>query len=1334
MKLKVTLLITFCFLSFALQGQINGPTSVSPGVNVNYVFQDDLVYPLYNWTVTNGTIVTKGRSGQDYTVTAKFNCTTPQTLTFLSGSTVVASLAISVSGGVAMPSTPVTAFTYLQNCGNTVITRTGNPPTGVSWYWQTSPIGTSTALGMNNTLTVTGSGTYYLRAIHNSCSSSWSKNALATSPVTVKIIPTVAASNQSICSGQKTNIVITNPNNVSGTTFSWAASATSSNGSSAGSGTSIAQTLTNLGNTNGNVTYTITPLANGCTGVPITAVATVKPLPNAAAADQKIFSGNSTAISISNPNQVAGTTFSWTTTSTNVSGASPGSGTTIAQVLQNTVGTGTVTYLITPTSSGCSGTPLTIIANVETLPVITATNNGYVSMGTPVNLDPGGGYTTYLWKNSANLTLGSTQTLSTAIPDTYSLTVSKSGVTGNGTSSFTVKPQFADMNENYVTTTTVLIDQVTTAAAVTGLTPDQATQEVRYFDGLGRAIQTVTTQGSPLRRDMVMANEYDAYGREPKKYLPYISVETNGRIKSNPFKTGGVYSSSPQFMFYNNGLTDMVADDPNPYSESIFEPSQLNRIIKQGAAGQSWQPDQVYGYASNDHTTRYAYETNDTLEVLKWTYSYPTDHLPFGTVEAGSATTLSYFMPGELIRIRMKNENGNEHIQYIDKLGRTILKRDQSGNSGVVDDTSYAGTYYIFNGKGSLVCIIPPEGTRRLLSEYFSRADSVKEKFLSGWAFRFAFDDRKRMIRKQVPGAAPLWMVYDQRDRLVMVQDGNQRLTNQWSFTKYDNLNRQVMTGVYTHDTPLDQTEMSTLLSSTAQSETYNGNTLNHGYSNQVFPNTPSATVLNVTYYDNYNFKNLASGLNYINNDLPGQEASAFGSVLGKVTGTKVNTLETSQYTFAVNYFDQRYRLIQAIKQNHAGGYDRISSIYDFPGRIQQSKTTHNRGTANHLVLRKFRYDHASRLLEIRHTVDSRPEVLLLQNRYNELGQLIDRKLHSTDNGQTFRQSIDRRYNIRGWLASINNADLANDNGITNDDNLIQESRDLFGMELAYDQVLSGISTQPNAAFNGNISAIRWSANQGISLEKGRGYRFTYDRLSRLTGSAYYSKSAGSWAANGKFSEDGISYDLNGNILTLRRKAYDYSNTHALFTMDDLAYHYENNALLSISDSGDKLSGLTDPATDTPQDYAYDANGNLVTDLSKGIPSITYNHLNLPVQLNTATSDYLKYTYDASGKKISKQVWGADPRITEYFGEFVYLNGSLQFINHEEGRIVMTGALPEYQYYLKDHFGNIRSVITSQNVTDVNIATLTNPLIRLSKLPRIRQGGSTQPFSIAPTA
>ncbi|MES2398089.1 MAG: PKD domain-containing protein [Bacteroidota bacterium] len=115
-------------------------------------------------------------------------------------------------------------------------------------------------------------------------------------------------------------------------------------------------------------TYTVTVTdANGCSNT-ATATVTVKPLPvvTATPSSQTICSGTAPSIVLSS--NIAGTTYAWTVAQTNVSGGSPGSGTTISQTLTATV-PGTAVYTITPSAGGCVGTPINVTITVNLAPV-----------------------------------------------------------------------------------------------------------------------------------------------------------------------------------------------------------------------------------------------------------------------------------------------------------------------------------------------------------------------------------------------------------------------------------------------------------------------------------------------------------------------------------------------------------------------------------------------------------------------------------------------------------------------------------------------------------------------------------------------------------------------------------------------------------------------------------------------------------------------------------------------------------------------------------------------------------------------------------------------------
>ncbi|HEY5750645.1 MAG TPA: RHS repeat-associated core domain-containing protein [Chryseolinea sp.] len=120
----------------------------------------------------------------------------------------------------------------------------------------------------------------------------------------------------------------------------------------------------------------------------------------------------------------------------------------------------------------------------------------------------------------------------------------------------------------------------------------------------------------------------------------------------------------------------------------------------------------------------------------------------------------------------------------------------------------------------------------------------------------------------------------------------------------------------------------------------------------------------------------------------------------------------------------------------------------------------------------------------------------------------------------------------------------------------------------------------------------------------------------------------------------------------------------------------------------------------------------MVSDLNKDVLSITYNYLNLPARVNKTTGEYVKYIYDATGRKLAQQVFDASNAMvkrSDYVGSLFMENDTLKFINHAEGRIIPAKAKTEtneYQYHLKDHLGNVRLTFTTKDETETALATL----------------------------
>lgn len=747
--------------------------------------------------------------------------------------------------------------------------------------------------------------------------------------------------------------------------------------------------------------------------------------------------------------------------------------------------------------------------------------------------------------------------------------------------------------------------------------------------------------------------------RNPKVFIDELHITG---INSNDAFTS-------QHTFYTANTDPYIAQTADKsYGVNIFEPSQLGRVLEASPAGDAWQP-------GSGHTQSVAFRANAASEVKLWNYDDAT-----GNVATG------FYPAHELAVTEFKDENDRNILSFTDKTGNTILKKDGALH-----------TYYVYDLRGRLVYIVPPAAAANTAisnTNCFTVADSPEYQLL----FAYKYDGRNRLVTKKVPGSAPVTVIYDQLDRPVMVQDGNQAATGQWSFTKYDILGRPVLAGNYT-DTravALIRNEYSTA-SAIYESRTATG--MMQGYTNNVFPMViPQSGLLSVSYYDDYNFDNAAGAdYSYVNAGFGTEEPVAYPVTTGLPTGSMVKNRETGHWLVTTNFYDKKLRTIQSQSNNHlyqlnfpndlASLKDISTIVYDFAGRILKSRQVHTPGVAQAITTaRRYSYDHAGRLKNSWQKINSTAEVLVSAHKYNEMGQAIEKNLHSEDNGVSFLQSVDYRYNIRGWLTGINNSSLSND-GLTNDD-----SNDLFGMSFNYETDATGLSN--TTRFNGDITAVRWKTKnpEHHPVPQEEAYIYSYDIYGRLTDALSSVKSTDNiWQSSNKYNESGITYDLNGNIKTLNR-----TNRYGT-PVDQLAYDYNSNTgnkLTKVTDAGiTSGAGFRSGGMATGQ-YTYDPNGNLLTDANKKF-SYTYNDLNLILTAtNTGTNPgTIVYVYDAAGNKLKKTVspQGAMVMVTHYVDNFIYdQDYKLQAMMTEEGRVILQGNNAFYEYTLTDHLGNAR--------------------------------------------
>jgi RHS repeat-associated protein len=837
---------------------------------------------------------------------------------------------------------------------------------------------------------------------------------------------------------------------------------------------------------------------------------------------------------------------------------------------------------------------------------------------------------------------------------------------------------------NWIKTRAISRPGITDKATADGLTAiNDVQQATEYFDGLGRSMQTVIKDASPLGFDLVSPKVYDAFNREPIHYMPYVSTGTDGFYKAD-FLPG-------QTAFNNN----LFPNEQFFYSQTEIEPSPLARQLSAMGAGVNW-------VGSGKGVTRDYQFNTDADGVQQWTIAMTPGSLP---VNAGA------YGAGALYKTISTDEQLRQVVEYKDKEGHVVLKKVQSADNPGADHSGWLCTYYVFDYLGDLRCVLSPKAVEQSSGAGWSIGQDVAD----GLCYRYEYDGRNRMAVKKLPGVGEQWMVYDQWDRLVLTQDANLRPLHKWMFSKYDVMDRPILTGFYTDATNLTQAAMQSYLTSQnmGRYEQRSGGTTYT--SNQSFP--ASTDLLTAKFYDDYNW---ASGdLVSKDNGYDGQLATPSNSaypypqpvnvstgVLGEMTGSWDITSPGLQTSL---FYDDHGRLLQTKEHNQTGGTDIHTNQYDFHGRLLQAylkqQNTYS-SPQDHFVSTKMEYDGMGRPKKVWKNIDNAPADQLVSSiQYNELGQRSNTSLG------TGIDNLEYDYTVRGWLSGINKSYLSG------------AIPHYFGMELAYDKT-GGVSgaTWSHPSLNGNVAGTVWrSAGDGVP----RKYEFSYDNANRLSLATYQQNSSGGWGnTDMNYSVSNLQYDANGNMMAMKQQGFRIGAPAAM--VDDLSYGYlpNSNRLQQVTDvdpTDYKLGDFHyDPAGKTGTDYGYDDNGNLSADKNKGITSITYNYQNLPVQIVLTNNRTVSLTYDNFGNKLRKivsdnsgsPVYHSD---TRYMDGFIYVNDSVRQLEHEEGRArwayhkYLNGQTAygwEYDFFEKDNLGNTRVILTQQKDTAHYLATM----------------------------
>ncbi|WP_177764047.1 DUF6443 domain-containing protein [Flavobacterium sp. I3-2] len=771
-----------------------------------------------------------------------------------------------------------------------------------------------------------------------------------------------------------------------------------------------------------------------------------------------------------------------------------------------------------------------------------------------------------------------------------------------------------------------------------------------YLDGLGRTIQVIEQNASPESGKSIITHvEYEKNIGKIKNYLPFTNSGTQfvADAKTNTIN------------FHSNLYAYEYMGTNNPYSEVRLEKRPDPRVLETAAPGKDWA-------MGNGHTIKTEYNFNVANEVKKYNISTTWD----ATTESfkNSISDNGFYPKSALHKTIVKNENWTsgknntiEEFKGVD--GKVILKRTYNNN--VAHDT-----YYAYDFHGNLAFVIPPLAN-----------GVVTETNLNTLCYRYIYDKKNRLIEKKLPQKDWEYIVYDKADRIVLTGPvyspfGNS--TKGWIFSKYDDLSRVVYTGFYNASTFSSaerkniQTTVNnqTVVNETKQTSNITLDGIAIRYSNNAFPTT-STHLLSINYYDDYLYPNAPTAFPSI------ESVATIQKPKGLQTGSWIRTVTTDaerKGDLSYTLYNAKYQPLRSYTINSFGGYIQTDNVMLFNGTPTKSITKYKKTSSDGetVITNSFTYDNQNRLLTQKQQIGSQPQETILSNVYDQLGVLVTKNVGATSGNL---QKVDYKYNVRGWLTTINNYQF---------DPL--DEKDLFSLIINYNNDGYHI-LDDEILYNGGISSILWQTKNDNKL---RGYTFDYDHLNRLT-NAQTLRSLGGGPGMSRKTEhqESLTYDKNGNILSLYRTGEEPDGQ--LNEIDELTYSYTGNRLMKVTDENGSPDGFKD-GTNTGDDYEYDDFGNITKDNNKNISNIKYNHLNLPTEITFNTGKIL-YTYDASGSKVKKVVQPTSglAQTTEYINGFQYLNGKLQFFPHAEGYVKPKdggGYLYVYQY--KDHLGNVR--------------------------------------------
>lgn len=590
---------------------------------------------------------------------------------------------------------------------------------------------------------------------------------------------------------------------------------------------------------------------------------------------------------------------------------------------------------------------------------------------------------------------------------------------------------------------------------------------------------------------------------------------------------------------------------------------------------------------------------------------------------------VSEFVTDRILVSSVTDEDGKVTRTFSDGEGKVLCKEDNTGR-----------TYYAYDRFGNLCFVLPPQ----------IGGSVPAQEDLDRFAFMYRYDSRNRCIGKKMPGSEWVEYIFDSSDQVIMSQDGNMRSKGEWAVSIPDVFGREAVSGVLSGEPDRAAVEAVAVRATPDMGHPY-------GYSVNI-PVMDRMSITEVSYYDSYDFLALPD---FTDNRLMYHEDSSYGEAYGDtddriahkglVTGKMASLEDGGGCAWDAFYYDYRKRKVQTRRATPEGGTEVRHTAYAYTGEVlEELMTVMPRPGAKVDSIHTIRtYDRCGRLLSEAVEVNGGSPAVT-RYIYDAIGRMESVEYGLW--GKTAETSY--LYNVRDWTTGQLTVAIGDT---------------LFASRTLYNSGISLAGSQP--IYGGDISEWHWMGSDGIA----NAYSFRYDSAGRIADAVLYSdRNDGS-----SFSEEGISYDRNGNITALSR-------TNGAME-DGLVFEYDGNRLIRVNgDSGP--SG----------EYKYDANGNMTHDGMHGM-DLEFNRMNLIQKVSKNGSVIADFHYLADGTKICTMTGNGTG--LEYHGPLTYRNGGdgtvrLQEAAFSGGRFVLVrdqdGEHMEPVYAFRDHLGSTRAL------------------------------------------